>query len=212
MRAPGSIIGHRKDGRPVRLIAGGAYNAGVTEAMDLGLAAWTLDPAYCAISGSFVATTQYLAGVYYRPEYDSAPFPTTILVPNVIVGSWTQMQLGLICMDQCGQNAPGTLLAASAAALPTAGITSQAIVPVATAPATLPAGRYWIAMRIVGTTGTALAAVNPGTSGALGINMGSDTAHARFGIAATTGALVNIVPASIVTTTSAGLCLCAALL
>lgn len=187
-------------------------NASVTEAQDVGLGAWSLDPAYCIISGSFVATTQYLAAVYWKQGPGVAAFPTTALVPNVIVGSWTQLQLGLICQDQVGANAPGTLLAASVAALPTAGVTSQALVPVAAAPAVLPSGRYWIAMRVVGTTGTALAAANPGTSGALGTNLGTDTAHARFGIAATTGALVNIVPASIVTTTSAGLCLCAAVL
>lgn len=187
-------------------------NATVTEAQDVGLAAWTLDPAYCAVSGSFVATTQYLAAFYWRGGPGVAPFPSTALVPNVIVGSWTGMQLGVICMDQVGANAPGTLLAASVVALPTAGITSQALVATATAPATLPNGRYWLAMRVVGTTGTALAAVNPGTSGSLGTNMGTDAAHSRFGIAATTGALVNIVPSTIVSTTSAGLCLCGAVL
>jgi hypothetical protein len=181
------------------------------EAADVGLAAWTLDPASCIVSGSFVATTQYLAAVYYKPQPGSPPFPTKIIVPNVIVGSWTLMQLGLVCMDQVGANNPGTLLAASVAALPTAGQTVQTIVPIAAAPAVLPAGRYWIDMVVTGTLGTALAASNPGTSGVLGINMGTDTAHARFGIAATTGALVNIVPGTIVTTTSAGLCLCAGL-
>jgi hypothetical protein len=187
-------------------------NATVTEAQDLGLAAWTLDPAYCAISGSFVATTQYLASFYWRQGPGVAQFPTTALIPNVIVGSWTQVQMGIICQDQVGANAPGTLLAASVAALPTAGITSQALVPVAAAPATLPNGRYWLALRVVGTTGTALAAVNPGTSGSLGINLGTDVAHSRFGISAIAGALVNIVPANIISTTSAGLCLCGAVL
>jgi len=186
-----------------------AYNAGVTECFDVGLGAWTLDPAACIISGSFVATTQYLASFYWRPEFDVAPFPTQILLPNVVVGSWTLVQTGIICQDQCGQNAPGTLLASCVAVLPTAGLTSTTIVPVATAPAVLPGGRYWVALVVTGTTGTALAASNPGTSGSLGINMGTDVAHSRFGIAATTGALVNIVPASIVSTTSAGLCLCA---
>jgi hypothetical protein len=187
-------------------------NCSTIEAQDVGLGAWSLDPANCIISGSFVATTQYLASIYWRPGPGVAPFPTTALVPNVIVGSWTFMQLGLICQDQCGQNAPGTLLAASVNTLPTAGITSQALVAVAAAPAVLPPGRYWIAMRVTGTVGTALAAANPGTSGSLGTNMGTDVAHSRFGIAATTGALVNIVPASIVSTTSNTLCLCAAVL
>jgi hypothetical protein len=183
-------------------------NASITEAQDVGLGAWTLDPASCIVSGSFVATTQYLAAFYWRPGPGVATFPSTMLLPNVIVGSWTSLQMGIICMDQVGQNVPGTLLAATVAALPTAGITSQALVSVATAPTILPAGRYWAAMRIVGTTGTALAAANPGTSGSLGINMGTDVAHSRFGIAATTGALVNIVPASIVSTTSNTLCAC----
>ena len=183
-------------------------NATVTEAQDVGLGAWTLDPASCIISGSFVATTQYLAAFYWRPGPGVAPFPTTMLLPNVVVGSWTFLQMGIICMDQCGQNAPGTLLASTVNTLPTAGITSQALTAIAAAPAILPPGRYWAAMRVTGTTGTALAASNPGASGGVGINMGTDVAHSRFGIAATTGALVNIVPASIVTTTSAGLCAC----
>jgi hypothetical protein len=183
--------------------------ATTTEAADVGLAAWTLDPASCIVSGSFVATTQYLAAVYYKPQPGAAPFPTKILLPNVIVGSWTLVQTGLICMDQVGANAPGTLLASCVAVLPTAGLTSTTLVPVAAAPAQLPAGRYWVALVVTGTTGTALAASNPGTSGSLGTNMGTDAAHSRFGIAATTGALVNIVPGTIVSTTSAGLCLCA---
>ena len=187
-------------------------NATVTEAQDVGLGAWTLDPAYCAISGSFVATTQYLAAFYWRPGPGVAPFPSRILLPNVIVGSWTLVQTGIICMDQVGQNAPGTLLAASVAVLPTAGLNSQALVNVAAAPAVLPAGRYWVAMVVTGTLGTALAAQNPGTSGSLGLNMGTDVAHSRFGISAIAGALVNIVPANIISTTSAGLCLCAGVL
>jgi hypothetical protein len=184
-------------------------NASVTEAQDVGLGAWTLDPATCIVSGSFVATTQYLASFYWRPGPGVAPFPTKILLPNVIVGSWTLVQTGIICQDQVGQNGPGTLLASCVAVLPTAGLTSTALVPVAAAPAILPQGRYWVALVVTGTTGTALAASNPGTSGSLGINMGTDVAHSRFGIAATIGALVNIVPATIVSTTSAGLCLCA---
>src|SRR5271155_5088357 len=106
-----------------------------TEAADVGLGAWTLDPALCIVSGSFVATTQYLAAFYWKAGPGAALFPSTALIPNVIVGSWTFMQLGIICMDQVGANAPGTLLAASVNTLPTAGITSQALVATATAPA-----------------------------------------------------------------------------
>jgi len=186
-----------------------AYSATVTEASDVGLGAWTLDPATCIISGSFVAATQYLASIYWRPEPDSAPFPTRILLPNVVVGSWTLVQAGIICQDQVGPNVPGTLLASCVAVLPVAGLNSLALVPVAAAPLALPQGRYWVALVVTGTLGTALAASNPGTSGSLGINMGTDVPHSRFGIAATSGALGNIVPASIVSTTSNGLCLCA---
>ena len=154
-------------------------NASVTEAQDVGLAAWSLDPAYCAVSGSFVATTQYLAGFYWRPGPGVAPFPSRILFPNVIVGSWTLLACGIICMDQCGQNAPGTLLTTNTPVLPTAGLTTIAIAPAAAAPAALPPGRYWVVFTPTGTTGTGLAATNPGTSGSLGINMGTDAAHSR---------------------------------
>ena len=188
------------------------FNATVVEATDVGLGAWTLDPASCIISGSFVATHIYLASFYWKTGDPSvAAFPTRVLLPNVIVGSWTLVSVGIINQDQCGANAPGTVLASCVAVLPTAGITSVALVPIAAAPAVLPQGRYWVALDVTGTTGTALGASNPGTSGSLGINMGTDVAHSRFGIATETGAVLpaSINPANILSTTSAGLCLCA---
>lgn len=183
------------------------FNATNTEAADLGLAAWTLDPAYCVTSGSFVAANQYLAAVYYKPEFDSAPLPSKFLVPGVVVGSWSLMQLGLICMDQCGQNVPGTLLGSSTAALPTAGITVQTINWGTTAPSALPQGRYWISMVVTGTTGTAQSAPSSVTATSSS-DLGTDTAHARFGIQGTT--VASITPASI-TTAGTTLQLCAAI-
>jgi hypothetical protein len=191
------------------------YNAAVPEATDFGLGAWTLDPATCIVSGSFVATSWYLASFVWKTgDLSVAPFPTRILIPNVIVGSWTLLQVGIVNQDPVGNNAAGTVLASSTPTLPTAGVTSQVITPIAAAPSVLPQGRYWVIANVTGTTGTALAASNPGTSGSLGTNMGTDTAHARFGIAGATGASLpaSIVPANIVSTTSAGLCLCAGVL
>jgi hypothetical protein len=183
------------------------YNATVPEAADVGVSAWSVDPATTITSGSFVAATQYLAAVYYRPDPYTAPLPSKFLLPGVVVGSWTLAQLGLVCMDQCGQNAPGTLLGSSTAALPTAGITVQGINWVAAAPAALPEGRYWICLVVTGTLGTALSASCPATATS-GANLGTDLPHARFGIAGTT--VANVVPANIVTA-GAGLQLCAAI-
>jgi hypothetical protein len=190
-----------------------AYNATVPEASDLGLCGWTIDPATAIISGSFAAAVQYLAAVYYKPEFDTPPLPQRIFVPNVIVGSWTAMQLGLINMDQLGANNPGTVLAIDNNAVPVAGLNARALTYAAAAPPVLPQGRYWISLVVTGTTGTALAASNPGAGG-LGLNVGTDAAHTRFGIALGTGILVagaNITPASNVQTVGAGLALCAAL-
>lgn len=188
------------------------FNACVPEACDLGLAAWSLDPATAIVSAALATTVQYLAAVYYRPDFATAPLPSRILVPNVVVGTSSAFQAGLICMDQVGQNAPGTLLASSpAAGTASAGLNALVLTYVAAAPAALPQGRYWIAVvNTTGTTTTALAASNPG-AGNLGINMGTDAAHTRFGTAATTGALGNIVPGSISASVGAGLGLCAAL-
>ena len=194
------------------------YNAAVPEATDFGLGAWTLDPATCIVSGSFVAASWYLSSFVWKTgDLSVAPFPSRIIIPNVVIGSWTLIQVGIVNQDQVGANAPGTILAASAATLPvTNTANSLAIVPAATAPPVLPQGRYWVIFTPTGTTGTALAASNPGTSGAFGANMGTDTAHARFGITGAGGATFaaggTIVPANIVTTTSAGLCLCAGVL
>jgi hypothetical protein len=187
-------------------------NATVTEPADLGLAAWSLDPASCIVSAGLATTVQYLAAVYYRPSVNTAPLPSRVLLPNGIVGTSSAFQVGLINMDTVGQNAAGTLLASSpAAGTLAAGLNSLALTYIANAPAALPQGRYWIAVvNTTGTTTTGLASPNPGAGG-LGVNAGTDAAHARFGIAATTGALGNIVPASIVNTVGAGLCLCAAL-
>lgn len=188
------------------------YNATVTEPADLGLAAWSLDPAACIVSAALATTVQYLAAVYYRPDVATAPLPSRVLFPNGVVGTSSAFQAGLICMDQVGQNAPGTLLASSpAAGTLAAGLNSLALTWIANAPAQLPQGRYWIAVvNTTGTTTTGIASPNPGAGG-LGLNMGTDAAHTRFGIAATTGALGNIVPGSVVQTVGAGLALCAAL-
>lgn len=188
------------------------FNATVTEAADLGLAGWSLDPAACIVSQPLATTVQYLAAVYYRPDFATAPLPSKILFPNGIVGTSTAFQVGLINMDQVGANAPGTLLASSpAAGTISAGLNSLTLTYIAAAPAMLPQGRYWIAVvNTTGVTTTGLASPNPG-AGNLGVNAGTDAAHSRFGTAATTGALVNIVPGSISASVGAGLCLCAAL-
>src|SRR5580692_6541113 len=112
-------------------------NASTPEAQDVGLGAWTADPATGATSGSFVAATLYLAAFYWRQGPGVAAFPARALLPNVVVGSWTLVQMGIYNQDQVGANVPGTLLASTTAALPTAGITSQALTAAATAPATL---------------------------------------------------------------------------
>jgi len=214
MRPAGRIIGYRKDGRPIRLQAGGAYNACVTEAVDVGLAAWTLDPAACIISASFATTVQYLSALYYRAEADSAPLPGNILVPNVVLGSWTNIQAALITMDPIGPLAAGFILAISPAVnAGAAGLNRLVLTYAATAPAFLPTGRYWIGWTIAGTLGTALGSPNPG-SAQLGLNMGTDAAHARVGIAAATGVFTlggNVVPGTVTQTVGAGLHLCAGL-
>jgi hypothetical protein len=188
------------------------YNATITEPSDLGVAAWSLDPAACIVSQALATTVQYLARVDYRLDPATANQPSRILFPNGVVGTSSAFQVGLICMDQVGASAPGTLLASSAAAgTLAAGLNSFALTWIAAAPAALPQGRYWIAVvNTTGTTTTGIASPNPGAGG-LGLNLGTDAAHTRFGIAATTGALGNIVPASIVQTVGAGLALCAAL-
>lgn len=188
------------------------YNANVVESSDLGLAAWSLDPAACIVSQAIATTVQYLTAVYYRPDSQTAPLPSRVLFPNGVVGTSSAFQVGLINMDQVGANAPGTLLASSpAAGTLAAGLNSFVLTYIAAAPAALPQGRYWVAVvNTTGTTTTGLASPNPG-AGNLGVNAGTDAAHTRFGIALTTGALGNIVPASIVQTIGAGLCLCAAL-
>jgi hypothetical protein len=212
MRAPGHVIGYRRDGRPIRAQAGGAYNACLPEAVDVGLAAWSLDPAGCIVSQPLATTVQYLTAIYYRPEFDLPAQPGFVYFPNGVVGTSTAFQVGLINMDPIGAVAAGTLLASSpAAGTIQVGLGKYTLTYVATAPAVLPQGRYWIAaVNTTGVTTTGLASSNPG-AGNLGVNVGTDAAHSRFGIALTTGALVNIAPASIVQTVGAGLCLCAAL-
>jgi hypothetical protein len=190
------------------------FKASVVESADLGLAAWSLDPAACIVSQALATTVQYLAAVYYAPDPATAPLPSRVLLPNGVAGTSTILQAALISMDQLGANAPGTVLATSPATgtAAGAGLNSLPLTYIAAAPAALPAGRYWIGiMNTTGTTTTFLASSNPG-AGNLGINVGTDAAHTRFGIAATTGAFgAAIVPASIVQTIGAGLCLCAAL-
>jgi hypothetical protein len=190
------------------------YNATVVESSDLGLAAWSLDPATCIVSAALATTVQYLAAVYYRPDSQTAPLPSRVLLPNGVAGTSSILQAALINMDQLGQNAPGTVLATSPATgtAAAAGLNSLPLTYVASAPAALAQGRYWVGlMNTTGTTTTFLASSNPG-AGNLGINVGADAAHTRFGIALTTGAFgASIAPASIVQTVGAGLCLCAAL-
>lgn len=190
------------------------YNSCAVEAVDVGLAAWTLDPASAIISGSFATTVNYLAAVYYRPEFDLPPLPQNIWVPNVVLGSWTNIQAALICMDNVAGLGAGYIAATSPAVnAGAAGLNKLVLTYAAAFPAVLPQGRYWIGWNVTGTLGTALAASNPG-SAQLGINMAADAAHSRFGIAATTGVFTagnSIVPGTITQTLAAGLCLCAAL-
>jgi hypothetical protein len=209
---PGSVIGHRRDGRPVRLQAGGAYNACVPEAVDIGLAAWTVDPATTIVSTALATTVIYLSSLYYKPEFDLPPFPLNVLVPNGVVGTSTAFQVGLITQDPIGANVAGTLLASSpAAGTISAGLNRFVMTAIAAAPAVLPQGRYWIALlNTTGTTTTAAAASNAGAAN-LGANAGTDTAHMRFATNGTGAALpATITPASNVAA-GAGLALCAAL-
>jgi hypothetical protein len=189
-------------------------NATVVESSDLGLAAWSLDPATCIVSAALATTVQYLAAVYYKADPATSPLPSRVLIPNGVAGTSSIIQAALINMDQLGANAPGTVLATSPASgtAMAAGLNSLPLTYAAAAPAQLPQGRYWIGlMNTTGTTTTCLASSNPG-AGNLGVNVGADAAHTRFGIAATTGAFpASIVVASIVNTVGAGLCLCAAL-
>ena len=190
-------------------------NSTVTEPADLGLGAWSLDPAHCIVSAGLATTVQYLAAVYYRPAPNTAPLPTKVVVPNGVVGTSTAFQVGLITQDQLGANGPGTLLASSpAAGTISAGLNLFTLTYIAAAPVALPEGRYWIAfVNTTGTTTTGLASPNPGAAN-LGVNAGPgpDVAHCRFGIASPTGALVTINPALNVITNGAGLCVCAALI
>jgi hypothetical protein len=189
-------------------------NATVTEPADLGMSAWSLDPAACIVSAGLATTVQYLAAVYYRPSVATSPLPSKVLLPNGVAGTSTILQAALINMDQVGQNAPGTVLATSPASgtAAAAGLNTLPLTYAAVAPAALPQGRYWIGiMNTTGTTTTFLASPNPG-AGNLGLNAGTDAAHSRFGIAVGTGAFgASIVVASIVNTVGAGLALCAAL-
>lgn len=211
---PGEIIGYRKDGRPVRLQAGGAYNACVPEAVDLGLAAWTMDPATTIVSTALATTVIYLASVYYKPEFDLPPLPANIFVPNGIVGTSTAFQVGLYNQDPIGNLPAGTLLASSpGAGTIAAGLNKFVLTYTAAGLAlgALPQGRYWIALlNTTGTTTTGVAAGNPGAAG-LGANVGTDTNHMRFATNGTGATLpATIAPASNVAA-GAGLCLCAAL-
>lgn len=191
-------------------------NATVTEASDLGLAAWSLDPAYCINSAALATTVQYLAAIYYKPQSNVAPLPGKVFIPGGVAGTSTIIQAALINMDQLGANAPGTVLATSPASgtAMVAGLNSLPLTYAAVAPAALPAGRYWIGiMNTTGTTTTCLASPNAQAAN-LGINMGpnTDVTHCRFGIAVGTGVFgAAIVPASIVITNATLLSLCAGL-
>lgn len=214
LHQPGEIIGYRKDGRPIRTVAGGAYNACVPEAVDLGLAAWSVDPATSILSTALATTVVYLASVYYKPEFDLPALPANIFVPNGIVGTSSAFQVGLYNQDPIGGIAAGTLLASSpGAGTISAGLNKFVLTYTAAALAlgALPQGRYWIALlNTTGTTTTAAAASNAGAAN-LGANMGTDTAHMRFATNGTGATLpATITPASNVAA-GAGLCLCAAL-
>lgn len=189
------------------------YNASVPEACDVGLAAWSIDPATTIVSAALATGVQYLASVYYKPEFDVPPLPQNIFVPNGVVGTSTAFQVGLVNQDQVGPNAAGTVLASSpAAGTIAAGLNKLVLTYIAAlGVAALPQGRYWlVAVNTTGTTTTSAAASNAG-SAQLGANMGTDTAHSRFGIAATTGALPTAIVPSTITNPGAGLCLCMAL-
>lgn len=189
-----------------------AYNACVPEAVDVGLAAWTIDPATCIVSTALATTVVYLSSIYYKPEFDIAPQPPNIYVPNGVVGTSSAFQVGLYTQDAVGANVAGTLLASSpAAGTLSAGLNKFTLTYIAAAPTSLPQGRYWLAfLNTTGTTTTALSASNPGT-GALGVNVGTDTAHMRFATNGTGAALAaTITPGSNVAA-GAGLFLCGAL-
>lgn len=195
-----------------------AYNANVVEASDLGLAAWSLDPAACIVSAALATTVQYLAAVYFKPDTATAPRPSKVLIPNGVAGTSTIIQVAVINMDQLEGFAPGTVLATSPASgtAMVAGLNVAPLTWIAGVPANLPAGRYWIGiMNTTGTTTTCLGSPNPGAAN-LGVNAGpgADVTHCRFGIAVGTGVFTPgglITVASNVITNAAGLCLCAAL-
>lgn len=191
------------------------------EAIDFGMAAWTMDPATAIVSAALVSTTIYLAQLYWRPlGPDMAQAqPQSVLVPNGVVGTSTAFQVGLYCVDPvpggpgAALNPAGTLLASSSAVgTLSAGLNRFALTWAAAAPAQLPAGRYWIALlNTTGTTTTAAAASNPGAAN-LGANAGTSTATMRFATNGTGASLpASITPASN-TAAGAGLCLCAALM
>lgn len=195
-----------------------AYNATVPEASDLGLAAWTMDPATTIVSTAFATTVIYLAQLFYRPGFDVSPLPLNVFVPNGVVGTSTAFQVGLVNVNPIsagsgtgGQVAAGTLLASSAAAgTISAGLNRFALTYIAGITA-LQQGPYWIAfLNTTGATTTGAAAGNPGAAN-LGANMGTATANMRFATNGTGAALPTTFTLSSNVAAGAGLCFCAAL-
>lgn len=189
-----------------------AFNSSAIEAVDLGLAAWSVDPATTIVSTAFATTVVYLASVYYKPEFDVAPQPANIYVPNGVVGTSAAFQVGLYNQDLVGTNVAGTLLASSSAVgTISAGLNKYVLTYIAAAPAVLPQGRYWIAfLNTTGTTTTGAAASNAGAA-QLGANMGTDTAHMRFATNGTGAALAATITVASNVAAGAGLCFCAAI-
>ena len=197
-----------------------ARNATVPEASDLGLAAWTMDPATTIVSTALATTVIYLAMLFYRPEFDVAPLPGTVYFPNGVVGTSSAFQVGLVNVlpipaqsGTAGTLAAGTLLASSAAAGTISAGLNKFTLTYGVSITSLPYGPYWIAMlNTTGTTTTGAAASNAGAAN-LGANIGfgSSTASMRFATNGTGASLPSTFTLSSNTAAGAGLCLCAGL-
>lgn len=192
------------------------YQAAVPEATDLGLAAWTIDPATTIVSAAIATTVIYLAQLFYKVESDVAPLPSSIFLPNGVVGTSAAFQVGLYCVDTVqgttgGPQAPGTLLASSPAAGTIAAGINRFALTWNPAILSLPQGRYWAAaLNTTGTTTTAAAASNAGAAN-LGANLGTTAATMRFATNGTGASLPSTITPASNTAAGAGLCLCMAL-
>jgi hypothetical protein len=195
-----------------------AYNATTPEAANLGLAAWTMDPATAIVSQAFATTVIYLSMLWYKPEFDVSPLPLNVFLPNGVAGTSSAFQVGLVNVTPIsagagtgGQIAAGTLLASSpAAGTISAGLNRFTLTYIAGITA-LQQAAYWIAMlNTTGTTTTGAAAANPGAAN-LGANMGTTTANLRFATNGTGASLPASFTLSSNAAAGAGLCFCAGL-